>query len=167
MNAKDIVEKFKNVLLSEESNSEAPKIEVKSETSEIEVKEQEVVLSEEVKEVENTESETQLSEEVDASYDDKKKLEEDEIIEEVKEDPMSKYATKEDLEKAMAEMKALVDSLKMQEDMPEVPEQLSSQEPAVEPIAHDPESSVEKKSLNLYAQNRTRTLMDRVLSKIS
>jgi hypothetical protein len=167
MNAKDIVEKFKNVLLSEESNSEAPKMEVKSETSEIEVKEQEVVLSEEVKEVENTESETQLSEEVDASYDDKKKLEEDEIIEEVKEDPMSKYATKEDLEKAMAEMKALVDSLKMQEDMPEVPEQLSSQEPAVEPIAHDPESSVEKKSLNLYAQNRTRTLMDRVLSKIS
>jgi hypothetical protein len=167
MNAKDIVEKFKNVLLSEESNSEAPKIEVKSETSETEVKEQEVVLSEEVKEVENTESETQLSEEVDASYDDKKKLEEDEIIEEVKEDPMSKYATKEDLEKAMAEMKALVDSLKMQEDMPEVPEQLSSQEPAVEPIAHDPESSVEKKSLNLYAQNRTRTLMDRVLSKIS
>jgi hypothetical protein len=167
MNAKDIVEKFKNVLLSEESNSEAPKIEVKSETSEIEVKEQEVVLSEEVKEVENTESETELSEEVDASYDDKKKLEEDEIIEEVKEDPMSKYATKEDLEKAMAEMKALVDSLKMQEDMPEVPEQLSSQEPAVEPIAHDPESSVEKKSLNLYAQNRTRTLMDRVLSKIS
>jgi hypothetical protein len=167
MNAKDIVEKFKNVLLSEESNSEAPKIEVKSETSEIEVKEQEVVLSEEVKEVENTESETQLSEEVDASYDDKKKLEEDEIIEEVKEDPMSKYATKEDLEKAMAEMKALVDSLKMQEDMPEVPEQLSSQEPAVEPIAHDPESSVEKKSLNLYAQNRTKTLMDRVLSKIS
>jgi hypothetical protein len=167
MNAKDIVEKFKNVLLSEEPNSEAPKIEVKSETSETEVKEQEVVLSEEVKEVENTESETQLSEEVDASYDDKKKLEEDEIIEEVKEDPMSKYATKEDLEKAMAEMKALVDSLKMQEDMPEVPEQLSSQEPAVEPIAHDPESSVEKKSLNLYAQNRTRTLMDRVLSKIS
>ena len=167
MNAKDIVEKFKNVLLSEESNSEAPKIEVKSETSETEVKEQEVVLSEEVKEVENTESETQLSEEVDASYDDKKKLEEDEIIEEVKEDPMSKYATKEDLEKAMAEMKALVDSLKMQEDMPEVPEQLSSQEPAVEPIAHDPESSVEKKSLNLYAQNRTKTLMDRVLSKIS
>jgi hypothetical protein len=167
MNAKDIVEKFKNVLLSEEPNSEAPKIEVKSETSETEVKEQEVVLSEEVKEVENTESETQLSEEVDASYDDKKKLEEDEIIEEVKEDPMSKYATKEDLEKAMAEMKALVDSLKMQEDMPEVPEQLSSQEPAVEPIAHDPESSVEKKSLNLYAQNRTKTLMDRVLSKIS
>jgi hypothetical protein len=167
MNAKDIVEKFKNVLLSEESNSEAPKMEVKSETSEIEVKEQEVVLSEEVKEVENTESETELSEEVDASYDDKKKLEEDEIIEEVKEDPMSKYATKEDLEKAMAEMKAMVDSLKMQEDMPEVPEQLSSQEPAVEPIAHDPESSVEKKSLNLYAQNRTRTLMDRVLSKIS
>jgi len=80
---------------------------------------------------------------------------------------MSKYATKEDLEKAMAEMKAMIDSLKMQEDMPEVPEQLSSQEPAVEPIAHDPESAVEKKGLNLYAQNRTKTLMDRVLSKIS
>jgi len=167
MNAKDIVEKFRNVLLSEEGDSKAPEMEIKSEASEIEVKEQEVVLSEEVKEVENTESETELSEEVEASYDDKKKLEEDEIIEEVKEDPMSKYATKEDLEKAMAEMKAMVDSLKMQEDMPEVPEQLSSQEPAVEPIAHDPESSVEKKSLNLYAQNRTKTLMDRVLSKIS
>jgi len=110
---------------------------------------------------------TELSDEVEASYDDKKKLEEDEIIEEVKENPMDKYATKEDLEKAMAEMKALVDSLKMQEDMPEVPEQLSSQEPAVEPIAHDPESSVEKKNVNLYAQKRPQTIMDRVLSKIS
>jgi len=58
MNAKDIVEKFKNVLLSEEDNSKAPEMETKNETSEIEVKEQEVVLSEEVKEVENTESET-------------------------------------------------------------------------------------------------------------
>ena len=167
MKASEIVEKFKNVLLSEEDNSKAPEMEAKSDASEVEVKEQEVVLSEEIKEVENVESETELSDEVEASYDDKKKLEEDEIIEEVKENPMDKYATKEDLEKAMAEMKALVDSLKMQEDMPEVPEQLSSQEPAVEPIAHDPESSVEKKSLNLYAQNKSKTLMDRVLSKIS
>jgi len=167
MKASEIVEKFKNVLLSEEVISKAPEMEAKNETSEIEVKEQEVVLSEEIKEVEAVESETELSDEVEASYDDKKKLEEDEIIEEVKEDPMDKYATKEDLEKAMAEMKALIENLKGEAEMNEVPEQLSSQEPAVEPIAHDPESSVEKKSLNLYAQKRPQTIMDRVLNKIS
>jgi len=167
MKASEIVEKFKNVLLSEEDSSKAPEMEAKSDASEIEVKEQEVVLSEEIKEVENVESETELSDEVEASYEDKKQLEEKEIIEEVKEDPMAKYATKEDLEKAMAEMKALVGNLKSEEEMNEVPEQLSSQEPAVEPITHDPESSVEKKNINLYAQKRPQTIMDRVLSKIS
>ena len=35
MNAKDIVEKFRNVLLSEEGESKAPEMEAKNEASEI------------------------------------------------------------------------------------------------------------------------------------
>jgi predicted phage tail protein len=111
----------------------------------------------------------------------------EEIIEEVKEDEKEElYATKEELSKAVAELKAMYESLMESKDLkesPEVPEELSSeetkevqeeqkeelsaQEPEVEPIAHSPESNVENKNIHLYSQNRAMTIMDKVINKIS
>jgi vacuolar-type H+-ATPase subunit I/STV1 len=111
----------------------------------------------------------------------------EEVIEEVKEDEKEElYATKEELSKAVAELKAMYESLMESKDLkesPEVPEELSSeetkevqeeqkeelsaQEPEVEPIAHSPESNVENKNIHLYSQNRAMTIMDKVINKIS
>tara|TARA_X000000950_G_scaffold266941_1_gene342946 strand:- start:164 stop:622 length:459 start_codon:yes stop_codon:yes gene_type:complete len=149
MKANEIVERFKNVLLSNEVEVEAP--EVKEEAAP-EVEEQ-VELSEDVKNIEVEASE----EEVDAGYHDK--MEED--------DDMDKYATKEDLAKAMAEIKGMIEELAAQkEEELEVPTELANQEPAVEPIAHSPEAEVSKKPLNLYAQKRAMTTKDIVFNKL-
>jgi hypothetical protein len=86
------------------------------------------------------------------------------------------YATKEELSRAIAEMKAMYDQLMesmSKEKSPEVPEELkeevelSSQESETEPIAHSPESNVEKKNIHLYGNKGPETIMDRVLNKIS
>jgi hypothetical protein len=149
MKANEIVERFKNVLLSNEVEVEAP--EVKEEAAP-EVEEQ-VELSEDVKNIEVEASE----EEVDAGYHDK--MEED--------DDMDRYATKEDLAKAMAEIKGMIEELAAQkEEELEVPTELANQEPAVEPIAHSPEAEVSKKPLNLYAQKRAMTTKDIVFNKL-
>ena len=149
MKANEIVERFKNVLLSNEVEVEVS--EVKEEAAP-EVEEQ-VELSEDVKNIEVEASE----EEVEAGYDDK--MEED--------DDMDKYATKEDLAKAMAEVKGMIEELTAQkEEELEVPTELSNQEPAVEPIAHSPEAEVSKKPLNLYAQKRAMTTKDIVFNKL-
>lgn len=149
MKANEIVERFKNVLLSNEVEVEAP--EVKEEAAP-EVEEQ-VELSEDVNNIEVEASE----EEVEAGYDDKMEEEGD----------MDKYATKEDLAKAIAEVRAMVEELSSQkEEELEVPTELSSQEPAVEPIAHSPEAEVSKKPLNLYAQKRAMTTKDIVFNKL-
>ena len=149
MKANEIVERFKNVLLSNEVEVEVS--EVKEEAAP-EVEEQ-VELSEDVKNIEVEASE----EEVDAGYHDK--MEED--------DDMDKYATKEDLAKAMAQVKGMIEELAAQkEEELEVPTELANQEPAVEPIAHSPEAEVSKKPLNLYAQKRAMTTKDIVLNKL-
>ena len=149
MKANEIVERFKNVLLSNEVEVEVS--EVKEEAAP-EVEEQ-VELSEDVKNIEVEASE----EEVDAGYHDK--MEED--------DDMDKYATKEDLAKAMAEIKGMIEELAAQkEEELEVPTELANQEPAVEPIAHSPEAEVSKKPLNLYAQKRAMTTKDIVFNKL-
>ena len=151
MKATDIVDKFKKILLSETE-----------EVKEIEVKE-DVQLAEEVIE----EVKDEVSDEI--------------PVEEIEEEKL--YATKEELSKAIAEVKAMYDQLMesmSNEKSPEVPEELSSeevseegevelssQEPEVEPIAHSPESNVEKNNVHLYGQNRPQTIMDRVLNKIS
>ena len=141
MKATDIVDKFKKILLSE-----------------TEEKVEEVKLAEEeIEEVKDEVSEEDAKEE-----------------EEVKEEEM--YATKEELSKAIAEMKAMYDQLMesmSNEKSPEVPEELkeevelSSQESETEPIAHSPESNVEKKNVHLYGNKGPETIMDRVLNKIS
>lgn len=149
MKANEIVERFKNVLLSNEVEVEAP--EVKEEAAP-EVEEQ-VELSEDVKNIEVEASE----EEVEAGYDDKMEEEGD----------MDKYATKEDLAKAIAEVRGMIEELTAQkEEELEVPTELANQEPAVEPIAHSPEAEVSKKPLNLYAQKRAMTTKDIVFNKL-
>ncbi len=152
MKATDIVDKFKKILLSE--TEEVKEIEVQEE---VQLAEEEVI--EEVKD--------EVSDEI--------------PVEEVEKEDL--YATKEELSKAIAEMKAMYDQLMesmSDEKSPGVPEELSSeevseesevelssQESEVEPIAHSPESNVEKNNVHLYGQNRPQTIMDKVLNKIS
>lgn len=141
-----------------------------------------ILLSETEEKVE----EIEVQEDVVLAEDDSKEIPE-EVIEEVKDEKEELYATKEELSKAVAELKAMYESLMESKDLkesPEVPEELSSeetkeevqeeqkeelsaQEPEVEPIAHSPESNVENKNVHLYSQKRSATLMDRVLNKIS
>tara|TARA_R110000772_G_scaffold78842_1_gene168982 strand:+ start:37 stop:492 length:456 start_codon:yes stop_codon:yes gene_type:complete len=151
MKATDIVDKFKKILLSE--TEEVKEIEVQEE---VQLAEEEVI--EEVKD--------EVSDEI--------------PVEEVEKEDL--YATKEELSKAIAEVKAMYDQLMesmSDEKSPEVPQELkseevsesevelSSQESEVEPIAHSPESNIEKNNVHLYGQNRPQTIMDKVLNRIS
>lgn len=162
MKATEILDKFKSILLS--SDEEAPEVEALAETEVSENIEEpisdEVELSEEVKE--------EVQEEV------KEELAADQVapVEAAPvEDQDSKYATKEELAKALAEMKAmyetLIDSMDQEQSM-DVPQELSSdvveepatEEPAqeaapeeaqeevsVEPLEHSPEAVVQSASL--------------------
>lgn len=158
MKANEIVERFKNVLLSTETKEEvaeeqAPVVEDQVELSE-EAKDIQVDAAEEVKETE----EVEMTEE----------LEETEEVEEEEMEEEDKYATKEDLAKAMAEVKGMIEELTAQkEEELEVPTELSNQEPAVEPLSHSPEAEVSKKPTHLFAQNRSKSTLDRVMSKIT
>lgn len=158
MKANEIVERFKNVLLSTETKEEtaeeqAPVVEDQVELSE-EAKDIQVDAAEEVKETE----EVEMTEE----------LEETEEVEEEVMEEEDKYATKEDLAKAMAEVKGMIEELTAQkEEELEVPTELSNQEPAVEPLSHSPEAEVSKKPTHLFAQNRSKSTLDRVMSKIT
>lgn len=154
MKANEIVERFKNVLLSTETKEEeTPVVEDQVELSE-EAKDIQVDAAEEVKE----------TEEVEMTED----LEETEEVEEEVMEEEDKYATKEDLAKAMAEVKGMIEELTAQkEEELEVPTELSNQEPAVEPLSHSPEAEVSKKPTHLFAQNRSKSTLDRVMSKIT
>jgi len=153
MNAKEIVEKFKTILLSSTEVVETPSVE-----TEVELKEETVAQD--------------LAEApVDAPAED---LPVDEApVEE------EKFATKEELTQAIAELKAMYDqimeSMSTEEplDAPqelaseeEVKEELSSQE-EIAPLTHTPEEVVSSRELNLFAQKRAKTTFDLVLSKIS
>lgn len=168
MKASEIVEKFKNVLLNADEEQVQPEMEMKEE-SDIEVKEEEVVLSEQTEEVKESEETTELSEEVEAGYDKK------EMEEVPSEEKKPEYVTREELAKAIAEVKAMVSKLSQEEEALEVPQELeaeekqelSAQEPEVEPIKHSPESEVGKKQEFLYAQKRNMSTRDIVFNKIS
>lgn len=119
MKASEIVDKFKSILLSSDDQSQT---ELKAE--EVELKE--AAELEDMPEMESPED----------------------AVEDVAEE-VEKYATKEELESALAEMKAMYDAIMekigSEEMETEVPteelakEELSAQEPAVEPITHSPE----------------------------
>lgn len=153
MKANEIVERFKNILLSTETKEEeTPVVEDQVELSE-EAKDIQVDAAEEVKETE----EVEMTEELEET---------EEVTEEVMEEE-DKYATKEDLAKAMAEVKGMIEELTAQKEELEVPTELSNQEPAVEPLSHSPEAEVSKKPTHLFAQNRSKSTLDRVMSKIT
>ena len=154
MKANEIVERFKNVLLSTETKEEeTPVVEDQVELSE-EAKDIQVDAAEEVKETE----EVEMTEELEET---------EEVTEEVMEEE-DKYATKEDLAKAIAEVRGMIEELTAQkEEELEVPTELSNQEPAVEPLSHSPEAEVSKKPTHLFAQNRSKSTLDRVMSKIT
>jgi formate dehydrogenase maturation protein FdhE len=98
----------------------------------------------------------------------------EDVLEEVVEEEM-KYATKEELESAIAEMKAMyeaiIEKMGSKEMEVEVPteelakEELSSQEPAAQPITHSPEVE-ESAKLNFFAQAKPRNTMSVVYEKM-
>ena len=106
--------------------------------------------------------------EVKAEEDDKEDDEEKEL---------AKYPSKEEfdaLKEMVMSMKEKMkaydhknkDDEKMKdEEIAELKEELAK--PAVDPIKHNPEGSVEKKKKILYSQNRPQTTLDRVMQRIS
>lgn len=158
MKASEILDKFKKVLLSEDG---------------------EVTIADQPQEVELAEQAQPeaVAEEVEMAEMPK----EEEIVEEVIEEKDSdddKYATKEELAKALAEMKAMYESLMSSMDKKEemeVPQELSAQTEEVEvdlaaeevaPITHTPEAEVSKAPLSLYAQKGPKTTVDSVFNKL-
>jgi hypothetical protein len=155
MKATEIINKFKNVLLSVEAEEETP-VELSTEV-ETEVVEEQVELAEET-----VVEETSLEEEII----------EEEVVEEIVEDE-SIYATKEELSKVVAEFKAMYDQ--MMDNMGEVessdvPEELSSDKVELseetESIAHSPEAEVSSNTMNLYSQKQPKTTKQRVFNKL-
>mgnify|MGYP003648465644 CR=1 FL=1 len=155
MKATEIINKFKNVLLSVETEEENP-IGLSTEV-ENEVIEKQVELAEE-----NTVEEASLEEDV---------IEED-VVEEVVEEE-SIYATKEELNKVVAEFKAMYDQMMDSMDEVEasdVPEELNSDKVELseetESIAHSPEAEVSSNTMNLYSQKQPKTTKQRVFNKL-
>lgn len=175
MKASEILEKFRNIILSEDGEVlEKPQVEAAPATepeAEVELSEQEVTAEAEIAEVELAEMP-----EDEASPED--------VVEDIAEGE-DKYATKEELAKGLAEMKAMyeaiVESMGSKEESMEVPQELSSEvveetevvtelsaeeEVSVEPIAHSPEAEVAKSPLSLYAQRGKKTTVDSVFNKL-
>ena len=131
-------------------------------------------------------SETQKVEEIELNEAEvSAELAEEEGMEDMpKEEPKEdKYVTKQEMEAALAEVKAMYDELieKMsyEEEMQvpqEVEENLSKDEPkqevkeelsAVEPLTHSPEEVQEQKQRIKLSQNRMPSILDRVYAQIS
>ena len=188
MKATEILDKFKNILLSEDgevSFKQSEEIQAVNEEAPA-VEEEQVELASE--EVEKEELAEQPMQEDEASPEDSM---------EDKAEGEDKYATKEELAKALAEMKAMYDALMSSMDKKqemEVPTELSADEapvvsePAVEqpqaeaapqeqaeaevevssaePLTHSPEAKVDERPLSLYAQRGAKTTTDSVFNKL-
>jgi hypothetical protein len=157
MNAKDVVEKLKEVLLgATEEVVETPVVEEQVEL-------QEEVATEEVQD----EVKEELAEEA---------APQDTPVE-------AQWATKEELSQEIAQLRAMIDEVMSgmgAEDSKDVPQELSADkveqpqeevelaaEEEVAEIKHTPEAMVDKRELNLYSQKRRLSTFDKVLSKIS
>ena len=155
---------------SEEEQIALPVGEYKLENDMVLVVKEEGLISE-IKEVE-AEKEEEGKEEVEAA--DHKDEEKEEM----------RYVTKEEFNKAVDEIKAMIDEMGKHKDemseetateevKEEVKEELqetelsATKEEAVEPIKHNPETEQNKKGKFLFGQKRTETTMDRVFSKIA
>lgn len=149
MKASEIVDKLKSVLLSAD---EEPQVQPAEEQVELAIEEVEV------------------NEAVELAEDGEMPSEEPSVEVEIE------YVSKDDFEKAIAEVKAMYDALveKMgSEEMEvEVPtedlakEELSSQEDGAEPIAHAPEAAQAAPKFRSFASNRARNTMDIVYAKM-
>jgi hypothetical protein len=159
MKATEIIDKFKNVLLSVEAEEETPvQEELSAEVTE-EVVEEQVELAQEETVEENSAEE--LAEE--NEY-------EEEVVEEAPEDV---YATKEELNKAVAEFKAMYEEIMEtvgKEEASDVPADLSSDKVELseetEEISHSPEAEVDSTKMHLYAQSQPMTTKQRVFNKL-
>lgn len=152
MKATEIVEKLKEVLLGSQ------------EVENQEVAQEALSAAEEV--VEKAD-EAPEGEEVVLSEGDQ--LEEEQAVEAEEEATEASYVTKEEF----AELKAMVESLmgeikstseKYNSEVPK--EELAAVENEVEPMVHTPEAKPEVE-MNLFAQRRTQTTLDRVLNNMS
>ena len=155
---------------SEEEQIALPVGEYKLENEMVLVVKEEGLISE-IKEVE-AEKEEEEKEEVEAA--DHKDEEKEEM----------RYVTKEEFNKAVDEIKAMIDEMGKHKDemseetateegKKELKQELqetelsATKEEAVEPIKHNPETEQNKKGKFLFGQKRTETTMDRVFSKIA
>jgi len=87
------------------------------------------------------------------------------------------YATKEELSSAVEEMKSMIEEIKAmvspKEEMSDDDEELSANikeelsAPTVEPIKHSPEAESTQVEQKVFAQNKVRTTLDRVISKLN
>ena len=77
------------------------------------------------------------------------------------------YVTREEFGQAIAEIKAMIESLgKKEEEMAEeVKEELAAQEPATEPLKHNPEEQIVQKFRKL-SHNKKGTTTDLIFSKL-
>jgi len=158
MKATEIIKKFKEVLLSADTEEETP------------VQEE---LSAEVKE-EVTEEQVELAQDETVEENSTEELAEEQVEEEVIEEaPEEIYATKEELNKVVAEFKAMYEQMMDgmgQEEASDAPAELSSDKVELseeaEAISHSPEAEVDSKPMNLYSQNRPMTTQQRVFNKL-
>ena len=149
MKASEIVSKLKDVLLSSTEEVETQ-----------DIVQEEVQLEEATPEVKDEAQEDVQLEEA---------PEGDVPVEDVVEDAAElSYATKEELAEVRALVEKMMGQLEAKEEAKvEVPEELSADEAPEQPLMHSPEDVSETAALNLYAQNRTLTTLDRVLQRIS
>ncbi len=155
MKPTEIIDSLKKLLLSDEKSEQ------------VETPVEEVALTEEAKE-------TEVIEEVVLAEDEKPEEVKDEETPEgvIPEDPAAeveeeaKYATKEDLNQAIAKLSSMIEQLNaaMSPEKPtDVPAELSADVPE---LVHNPEGEVEKKPMNLHSQRRAQTTKDTVFAKL-
>lgn len=152
MKATEIVEKLKEVLLGSQ------------EIEDQEVAQEELSATEEV--VEKVD-ESPEGEEVVLSEGDQ--LEEEQAVEAEEEATEASYVTKEEFSELKAMVESLMGEIKSTSEKynSEVPkEELAAVEAEVEPMVHSPEAKPEVE-MNLFAQRRTQTTLDRVLNNMS
>ena len=150
----------------------------KDDVKEVELKEEEVQLSEQLTEVEEMSKElTELAcqeevvaEELSSDEVEAEKLEEEAPVEEVSEESLNedKYVSREEFDMKIKSIMDKIDEMKLGYDKEKVSmskqiEELSK-EPAAEPISQGTEEQPRKKVL--YSQNRQFSTKDRVLNQI-
>ena len=134
-----------------------------------EVKEEVVVLSEEITETEVKQEEVVLAEEDEVA----EEIVEEVVEEEVEEEELDeeKYVSREEFENAIADIKAMFIEVSngYEKEKLEMSAQIEdlSKAPASEPLSHSPEAELSSKKQVLFSQKRNGSTMDRVLSKMN